>query len=61
MNVNILRLEDTIDKTVEKLLEIKVNNRNNNHIESIKIDINKYWMNDYYDTEFEVNYNIVDE
>ena len=58
MDVNVLNLEETIDKTVEKLLEIKINNRNNNHIKNIKIEINKYWLNDYYDTDFEVNYNI---
>lgn len=58
MDVNILNLERTIDKIVEKLLEIKVNNRNDNYIRNIKIEIDKYWMDDYYDTKFKIDYNI---
>jgi len=54
MNMNTLLIDETIDKTVKELIELK----GRNDIESVEIKIRKYWMDDYYDTEFEVNYNI---
>ena len=54
MNVNILLLEEIIDKTVKKLIELK----KRKDIEKIEIKIHKYWMDDYYDTNFTVDYNV---
>ena len=54
MNVNILSIEKTIDKTIKELSELK----GKNNIEKIEINIRKYWMDGYYDTDFKVDYNI---
>ena len=39
MNVNILEIEETIEKTIKQLRDLKTRN----DIKSIKIEINKYW------------------
>ena len=57
MNINILTFEETIGKTIGQLRDLKLRN----DIEKIEININKYWMNDYYDTKFKVEYNIGEE
>ena len=57
MNVNILEIEETIGKVISQLKDLKTKK----NISSIEININKYWMNDYYDTEFKVEYDIGEE
>ena len=54
MKENILSFEETIEKVIKLLSDLKTKD----DIETVKININKYWMNDYYDTDFKVDYNI---
>ena len=54
MKMNILDLEDTIDNTIKELGNL----RGRNDIESVEINIRKYRLDDKYDTNFEVSYNI---
>ena len=54
MKDNVLSFEETIEKTIKLLGDLKTKD----NIESIKINIDRYWMNDYYNTDFKVDYNI---
>jgi len=54
MKENILSFEETIKRTIKQLSDLKARD----DVENIKINISKYWMDDYYDTDFKVDYNI---
>ncbi len=51
-----LLIGETIEQIIKRLNELK----ERNDIKKVEIKIHKYWMGDYYETEFKVYYNIAE-